>query len=256
MPTFASHPVSTRVKALICGDSKSGKTGVLATLANAGFKVHILDIDRGIDILADKLTADAVKNVDYVQLNNKDKSAWKESHEHIFKSWDGGKDNVYTWGPDDVFVIDSATFHCDACHTDVLLGAGVAVDAAKYDRGYWQVTAKRYEGLVSMLTDDAKVKCNVVMTAHLRNIENEQGISKTYPSFLGQQLPNIIPRYMNNMWRVDVKPDGKRVFRTQSDSRMSLGSSMPSLLKAEEEFDLGKLFTKMRDAAKAKQEGV
>ena len=43
------------MKALVTGDSGSGKTGALASLAQAGFKLRILDTDRGADILANLL---------------------------------------------------------------------------------------------------------------------------------------------------------------------------------------------------------
>ena len=45
MPNFKDHPRDQRVKALICGDPGSGKTGALATLINADYKIAVLDFD-------------------------------------------------------------------------------------------------------------------------------------------------------------------------------------------------------------------
>lgn len=266
MPSFNDHPVSSRVKLLLAGDSGDGKTGGLADLANKGFKVHILDMDRGLDILAEYLDKSAVSNVDYVTLNPKDSSlletekgkaaiskVWDDARIILFKNWDGTGKSVYDWGPEDVLVIDSATFLCDACHAVVLAEHGVKPDAAKYDRGLWTVTTVRFEALIAELMDDNKVKCNVVLTSHLRNIEDEKtGIMRTFPSFLGQKLPNAIPRHVNNFWRV-TKKDGKLIYKTASDGKLSLKSTMPSIIKAEETRGLGELFKLVTSAAANKQ---
>lgn len=267
MPSYKDHPVSERVKLLLLGDSGVGKTGGLADLANHGFKVHVLDMDRGLDVVSEYLKKDCVENLDYVTFNNKDgalealisgnlnvkPTVWKDVQTALFKDWDGTGKSVYDWGSDDVLVVDSGTFLCDAIHTVVMSEHGVKPDAAKYDRGLWSVTAKRFEALISMLTDDTRVKCNIIITAHLRNIEDEKTqVIKTAPSFLGQQLPNIIPRYMNNMYLVTRK-DGKLIYKTAADHKMALKCTMPSIIKAEETRGLGEIFKAMLSAARAKQ---
>lgn len=51
MPTIDDHSSASVVKALLVGDSGSGKTTALATLANAGYELFICDCDNGLDTL-------------------------------------------------------------------------------------------------------------------------------------------------------------------------------------------------------------
>lgn len=254
MPSYADHPVTSRVKLLLLGDSGQGKTGGLASLANEGFKVHVLDVDRGLDVVSEYINPDKIGNLDYVPVNNKDAGAWKAVQEHLFKAWDGKEgENVYSWGAEDVLVIDSATFLCDMCHTSVLQDHKIAFDAAKYDRGYWNVTAKRFEALISNLMEE-KVKCNIILTAHLRYLEDEKtGATQLAPSFLGRQLPSILPRYMNNMWKVEKDATKKElIYKTHAEGKLALKCTMPSVVKSEDKRSLGVLFRAMIDAASKK----
>ena len=50
MTSFKDHISTQRAKLMIVGDSGSGKTASLASLANAGYNVRILDFDDGLDI--------------------------------------------------------------------------------------------------------------------------------------------------------------------------------------------------------------
>ena len=55
MPALSDHQSSQTTKMLFIGDSGSGKTGALASLAAAGYNLRILDVDNGVDILANLL---------------------------------------------------------------------------------------------------------------------------------------------------------------------------------------------------------
>ena len=50
MPNLSKHQSSEFTKLLLMGDSKSGKTGALASLVLAGYKLRILDFDNGLEI--------------------------------------------------------------------------------------------------------------------------------------------------------------------------------------------------------------
>jgi hypothetical protein len=52
MPSLDKHQSSEFTKLLLEGDSGSGKTGSLASLVAAGFKLRVLDMDNGLDSLA------------------------------------------------------------------------------------------------------------------------------------------------------------------------------------------------------------
>ena len=51
MPSLSAHQSNDYVKLLLCGDSGSGKSGALASLVGAGYKLRILDMDNGLDSL-------------------------------------------------------------------------------------------------------------------------------------------------------------------------------------------------------------
>ena len=52
MPLFDQFAASQTIKALFMGHSGAGKTGALAALAAAGYNVRVLDLDKGVEILA------------------------------------------------------------------------------------------------------------------------------------------------------------------------------------------------------------
>ena len=51
MPKGSAHTSAIITKMLLIGASGSGKTGALASLAAAGYKLRILDYDNGLDFL-------------------------------------------------------------------------------------------------------------------------------------------------------------------------------------------------------------
>lgn len=71
MPPLEEHPSAKVVKALIIADSGKGKTGALASLANAGYKLRIQDYDNGLDVLRHYVKPECMQNVEYVTLTDK-----------------------------------------------------------------------------------------------------------------------------------------------------------------------------------------
>ncbi len=49
--TLDDHPSISTVKLLNLGNSKTGKTGALCSLVEAGYRLWLLDYDNGIDII-------------------------------------------------------------------------------------------------------------------------------------------------------------------------------------------------------------
>lgn len=248
MPSFTEHPSSERVKLLLTGDSGSGKTGSLASLANAGYKLRIIDLDGGLDILANYLKPEAMDNVFYVRVPPLDEETWAKTVRLIEEDFTDGKTSfgkVSDWDSNTVLVIDSGTFLAQGAMVWALKKNNIPLDKMGFPQAIWGVVAKKVEELMAKLGNDDKVKCNLVITSHIKGIENEAGLLKYHPAFLGRELPNVIPRYMNNIWRIDVKSDGKRILRTQGDDKMTLKSSLPLVVKKEEELDLAAIFAKM-----------
>ena len=70
MASIRNHTSTDVTKLLLVGDSGSGKTATLATLANAGYNLRILDFDDGLAILPEFLLDSAVDRVSFVTLRS------------------------------------------------------------------------------------------------------------------------------------------------------------------------------------------
>lgn len=245
MPSITDHPASDRVQALILGESGVGKTGLLASLANAGYKIVIHDFDNGLDVLSNSkyLTDEGRKNVCFYTYDVSNPASLGLFQKRLN---DGVPEDtlppVMSLGAGYVLVIDSGTF----------LGKAI--------RSHWESKSKYndprkmfgdvYNSLATLFEflKGPKVQCNFIVNTHIKYSENEQGIQKGYPSFLGRAFPDEAGRYFNNIWRIDVKPgpEGKRVIRTRADGMTPLKCSAPDAVATEEPFDLAALFNKVK----------
>src|SRR5271165_3405415 len=133
MPSLNDHPTRSIVKLLAFGESKTGKTGSLVSLAAADFKLFILDFDNLLGILRRKILEvcpDKIDNVHFVPLIDEYKpgmkgtayagkpTAYLESL-RLLNQWKDGDDNYgdpSSWPDDHILVIDSLSRWCDACY--------------------------------------------------------------------------------------------------------------------------------------------
>src|SRR6266436_2753547 len=77
MPSLANHQSNDFTKLLLIGDAKSGKTGSLISLVEAGYKLRILDMDNLLDILKYMILQkcpDKIDNVEFRTLRDKMKA--------------------------------------------------------------------------------------------------------------------------------------------------------------------------------------
>jgi hypothetical protein len=250
MPIFSQHPNQRRVKLLLVGDPGAGKTGLLATLANSDYKVRIVDLDNNLAILSAYLKQGKADNISYYSIPTKDPESWKKSIA-ITTQWKLPEEDLgdlTTWDSNTVLVVDSATFWNDTCMSTVLKENNVADDKAGFDQSLWGVMSKRFENQVARLTSD-RYKFHLIFIAHIRMIENKKtgGVMRAFPSFLGQQLPNVVARYMNNVW-LATRKDGKPILHTQTTRDMGyLKCSAPHKVAAEAPFDLGAIFKQIEN---------
>lgn len=255
MTNMKDHPASTRVKALICGESGAGKTTLIGTLANAGFKARVFDFDNGLDILLALVAPASIDNISYMSFNSTDPTSIKRMLDIFKKGWhDDSEDlgSIKDWGPDTVVVLDSLTFAGQAALRAAKAQNGVAPNAQQFDRALYGVAQNTLEyDIISNLCNDAVVHCNVLVNTHIQYTENEVGIQKMFPSIgAGKALVKHIGNYFNNVWRIDVRQNGTRCIRTESDHMMSLKCSAPRTLDKEEAFDLGAVFNKILSSSK------
>lgn len=249
MPSFTDFKDQKRVKALIIGDSGSGKTGLLATLANAGYNLRIIDLENNLNVIGSYLKGDAAKNIHYASLDPNDKRAL-EGINALVRHWKIGTEDLgptKDWTNKEVLVIDSTTKLGDVC-----LNCTSATN--KDDRTHYMNAGEEFQNLMSFLLDPSPLRFNVVCLAHIRYVAVQSDkvadtmTMKAYPTSVGSKLPISFARGFTDVFGIKVSAIGqnvKRVIRTDADSMMGMKSSNPSKLKLEEEFDLGVIFNKL-----------
>lgn len=191
---FDEHPFSDHpIKLMILGDSGAGKTGSLASLANAGYRLFILDFDNGTPVLRSYLTDEGAKRVYVKTFNDRLKmdgiailpdgppSSYSSAMKTLNK-WDEGEEDLGTitkWGPQDICVIDSLTFFSRAAMRDGLyqntkddlMKGGKESISARYrwqhpypaDYGEAQNKVENFFALAY----GSYVKCNLIVNAHI-----------------------------------------------------------------------------------------
>jgi hypothetical protein len=274
MPTLANHHASKVSKMLLIGDSGSGKTGALASLANAGYNLRILDFDNGCDVLHAFVDSDKLDNVVIETLTDKMVPSMDGPAQpvgvatdmayaramRLIQNWktpDGTFGPITNWGENDVFVLDSLTIQGNAC-LNYIKAANNSL--AERDWGFYGPAMELQEKFLQLLFSDA-VKCNVIIMAHIRSISPKKkvevagargqtsiqsidaGEPKAYPSALGNQLPPKVGRYFNAVLRCRTSgygPGLKRFIETVSDEEIELKNPAPHVVPPSIPLDGGK----------------
>ena len=246
MPALKDHHSSGTTKLLFVGDSGAGKTGALASLAAAGYKVRILDLDNGVDVLRDLLTSDrytkdAVNNVEYVTITEPMKnqggklipakaSVWQRTT-GMLGDWKDGTANlgsITTWDSNSVLVIDSLTMLSDAALSYILAMNGRL--GQHPHQADWGLAQALVENLLRMLYDES-VKCNVIINCHIKPMGDDSGPERYYPNTLGKALPPKVGRYFNTVLLAQSSGRGqnlKRQIFTTSQGTIECKNTAPS----------------------------
>ena len=136
---------------------------------------------------------------------------WKSAVNFIdlFTGEDFG--SVDSWGEDTVFAIDSLTILCEAIvyHT---IGGKVATSQPE-----WGIMQKTLIEFLRMMTDDTA--CNLILMAHpTREIDPTLGVTRIYPSNLGQALNPLIPgMFTEVVWSYK---DSKGQYKWSTDDKL------------------------------------
>ncbi len=242
MANISKHESSKTVKLLLLGDAATGKTGSLASLANAGYKLRILDFDNNLGSMIDRLKPESISRVDFETLKPSDPKSYDRASA-LMKEWkttEGSLGRPSEWGPDEVLVFDSMSFFGDACLSKAKSMGGNTHMQAVYGTAQDLFKDVIREALYTL-------PCNIVCTSHMQ-YQEEEGIGlRCYPKAVSRGLNTEVPKYFNNIWLIEAKSDGKRLLKTSASTRMALRSSAPSVVKPEEELDLGSLFKKITE---------
>lgn len=257
MAPLNQHHSASVTKLLLIGDSGSGKTGALASLAKAGFELRIVDFDNGTDILRNTLLPSEQLRVDVetctdsfrIGENNafipKSASAWPKAVK-LLKSWPG-LGSLESWDENIILVIDSLTFAGRAALRFIQQLNGRLGQPPNWDD--YREAQRLVEGLAGILYSDS-IKCNVICISHIREIgrredillsDNKirsytvQGSEKGFPETgTGQALSPTIGRFFNSVLLCDIVGTGasaKRVIRTVPHLNIGLKNSAPGKAK-------------------------
>jgi hypothetical protein len=251
MPKLSAHQSLKTTKMILLGDSGAGKTGALASLADSGYNVRILDLDNGADVLSNLLRdpksmykKEALGLVDCVTLTDpmsningklvpKKATVWQRAV-GMLNDWKDGEQNygpISTWTDRDVLVIDSLSFLANAAMNFVLaMNARLGQQPHQSD---WYQGQQMLESLLQMLYDES-IKCNVIVIAHVTYIGEDNGPQHGYPSSLGKALGPKIGRYFNTVLLAKTQGSGaslKRQIITNSVPMIELKNTAPLRIK-------------------------
>lgn len=275
MPSLSAHQSNEFTKCLIQGDSGTGKTGALASLAGAGYKLRILDYDNGLDVLKQYILKDfpgAIDNVEYRTLRDKRKAGaegpiidgtprafvdgikmldkWK------YRTADGDDVDLgipADWGPDCVLVMDSLTRFSDAAF-DFREPLAPKSRDGKFDmRSVYGDAQSAVENVLALLTSES-FRTNVIVIAHTRYIDNPDGTKKGYPTSVGSALSPKIPSYFNTVLLCETKAGGKRTLQTVATAMIDLKNPKPFAMEKSYaiESGLAEFFKVLREPPQAK----
>lgn len=263
---------NSAVRALLVGYPGAGKTGSLACLLNAGFKIRMLDYDGNTEPLIRWANPAMLDNLDVLYFEDK-KRVGSGFHEPIgipsafanglkaMDKWEYEENGVTVdlgsskdWGPDTIVVLDSLTSMGDAS-MDRAMKLSNKTKLNNTDRVWGLAMGEQHE-FIKKLTSPSN-RFHVIVLAHLKmigpkdirhgdsqltqDIKQQVGSmieTRLFPSALGWQLPQVIGGEFPTLLEITSSVragHAKRVIRTVP--RPELDVKLPAVL-AEKELDI------------------
>lgn len=230
MPTLTNRLTEAPIKMLLVGDSGTGKTGSLASLALAGYRLRILDYDNGLDPLSAAIAAEnpeALALVDYKSFRDKKKlvgnsviipkpSAYVDTMKALTKwAYDDGTEEIPAeWGTDTVLVIDSLTHLTQAAmNWAEPIVASKSRSGEAHGPAVYGAAQDAIKNLLDLLTSP-DFGPNVIFIAHGDYFTDEEAnVVKIVPKGPGKALGPTIPSWFNTMLGYDIVTRGNTVKR-------------------------------------------
>lgn len=242
MPTLLDHPASSIIKMLAVGESGTGKSGMLASLASAGYSLHVLDYDNGMDVIRNALADDreALGRVRYETIRDNitftngipkvkpPVNAYKRAGK-VLQEWE-----VEKFTPQDVLVLDTLTTFSDSAFNEALMLAGRLNQRPQLQDYGWMADSVKL--FIEMLTSP-EINCHVIVNTHIRWFaadEEAQTQAKGLPNARGQEISRVVSRYFNTVVLTRSQGAGaatKRVISTKPQGVVEVKSSAPKQVK-------------------------
>lgn len=273
MPTLDEHPGSSLVKMLNVGRSKTGKTGSLAALAKAGYTLHVLDYDNGLDIISKVLREDkdvvdlaaVLKRIQYETLRDNisilngtprirpPPKAFKAAGETLTK-WHAEK-----FTDNDVIVLDTLMSFSEAAFRQATFLAGRLNQRAQLQDYGWMADSVLL--FIEMLTAP-ELNCHVIVNTHIRFFggnEEMQTEPLGLPDAKGQEVAKNATRYFNTVVMTRSTGSGagtRRQITTRPQGVVEVATSNPLGVKPTYPVDNSGLALLFRDILGRVPEGA
>lgn len=250
MPSL-TDPISETAKILYIGDQGNGKTGSKAALVAMGYKLLMIDTDRGFKILRSLLTdprypyaaymkahnikpeenisyipidvpidftSTTIKGVTWNVLAPTSSAAWN-TVVSLLREWKDGEKSwggLYDWDENTILDFDTMSTLAELAKywvQDMNGRLGALVDDHGRDTGGAQEMISR----VCTKVTDSKVRCNVIMTGHIKRVDMSNNVPQSpeqrlrdhqpvnaqgFPAIIGQALSPYIGKKWNDVFIV------------------------------------------------------
>ncbi len=270
MPNIDEYSDADFIKMVYLGDSGSGKTGSLASLAAAGYNLRIMDLDNGVQILKDYATnpksiytqarqglwtAEQCKGIasriNFVTMQEQWTNVggtpvpkgdlWNRMMGQLTQWKDGEKDygKLETWTPNDILVIDSFSRYCDARMNLELVLNGRATQG-RQQQDYFKVQDGIERSLELLVSKG--VRCHVIMICHISYDEQDDKTIKGVPQAMGRALGPKIGQHFNHSLLARAQGQGaaeSRKILTKTTGMIGLKNAAPLKVAAEYQLETG-----------------
>lgn len=247
MPSLRDHHSNEFTKMINMGHPGTGKTGGLASLVKAGYKVRVLDYDNNLDSLKAFVGKECPEKLDNVQFRTlRDLRVVSPAGEQVIlgtprafvdgikllQHWRGDEvdlGNPAEWGPECVLVLDSLTLFSTAAfdHREYLT---VTTSRGKFDnRAIYYDTQSVIKKTIANLMGEA-FRTNVIINAHISYIDLDDGTKKGFPTTVGSALGPIIGAYTSSLFQFEVR-GGQYVINTKPTGMVDLKNPRPFAMK-------------------------
>lgn len=244
MPSGTEHPANAEgkpgvFKGLMVGVSGAGKTGMLASLLDDGYKIRALDFDRGLDPLIGyakrrgnlanlsyhTLTDEFVMRAGYMAIK---KAPAFQRGMALLENWDD-LGPVQSWSTDTILLIDTLGSMSKSSFNMVLQANGVVRPSGERggpEQSHYGAAQDNVERLLLNLTNPLLVPCHVIVNAHWTYQETAGGRVEPYPETIGKALNPTVARKFNNLFSISITA-GKRQINVTKDGVIPCKASKP-----------------------------